>query len=147
MEQRASYSFVKPIQELLQGMVAKAPTSDECFPLCSPLMQSRERSGKQSWRTHVQSTEKNCDLNQPMALLSEICFTGASAQIASQPMFESSFWIEPLLGLLERVLNENTALESCPVHPGSSVGKVSRPTARIWLFDSFGDKKMCPLSE
>ncbi len=43
-----------------------------------------------------------------------ICFTSASAQIASQATFESSFWLRLLPGLLERISDEKTTKEKDP---------------------------------
>ncbi|EFH84671.1 Transposase [Ktedonobacter racemifer DSM 44963] len=51
----------------------------------------------------------SCDLQTPLAKSGGICFTSASARIASQTMFESSFRLRPLLDLPKRVLDENTA--------------------------------------
>ena len=58
-----------------------------------------------------------------------ICFTSASARIASQTLFELSFRLKPLLDLPKCALDENTALSRCLSHPDLSVGKVSRSTA------------------
>src|ERR1700730_1862393 len=57
------------------------------------------------------------------------CFTSASARYPSQTMFESLFRLKPLQNLLERVSDENTALDNCPLRPDISVGKASRSTA------------------